>query len=285
MPRGGGIGRLLRQLATEDWLGRLIDAHFKSASPERWVKPDYTIHPSGCGSPCARDIELGMLGHRPAVKERNRRRMDNGTDGHTRWQRYFADMGVLVAKEHPLRVADPRVSGRIDLVLQNPGTGALAVGEIKTTNSRKFTQLPTATADRAVNARALYAWHREWFLQFTWYCTFGDYEGRKFAEKFFLVENTDNQDYRIIWLEPEPEHIEECQLNSVRAQQHASSGMLIPRLFEPTSKECKGCERRPLCEALEAGEETAWMTLESQAKKLNVKWLTGRPQTGPGAQP
>ena len=282
MASGGGIGRLLRQLAAEDWLGRLVDHYFEAKEPERWKKPDFTIHPSGSGDPCARSVQIGMLGHRAAVRSRNRRRMDNGTDAHTRWQRYFADMGVMVAKEWRVRMVEPVVSGRMDLILQNSATGNLAVGEIKTTNSRKFSQLPRSTGEREVNARALYAWHREWFLQFVWYATFGDYNGRKFTEKFFLVENTDNQDYRIIWVEPTADQIEECQATVKPAQVAIQAGEILSCPFERGCKTCKSCDHEKVCRALAGGDEEIWQLIKDQFRKLQLTLKTEPPRPGPG---
>jgi len=279
--KGGGIGRLLRQLGSDDWLGRMIDDHFKGASPELWGQPDYTIHPSSAGPPCARAIELWMLGHRGEVKSRNRRRMDNGTAAHTRWQRYFADMRILVAKEWPLRGLDPTVSGKIDLILQNPATGSLSVGEIKTTNSRKFAALPASTADRTLNAKLMYAWAREWFLQFVWYSTDGDYNGRKFAEKFFLIENTDDQDYRIIYVEPTPEHIAEAHRCAVAAQDAIMGGEVLARPFLKGDTACKYCDHSGACDSLCDGESTTWEKIQRQFKRLGIPLKTPRPD-GPG---
>jgi hypothetical protein len=275
--KGGGIGRLLRQLGSDDWLSRVVDNYFATKSPERWVQPDYTIHPSGSGPPCALAIELWMLGHRGEVKSRNRRRMDNGTDAHTRWQRYFAEMRILVAKEWPLRGIDPTVSGKIDLILQNPATGNLSVGEIKTTNSRKFASLPAATADRTANAKLMYAWHREWFLQFVWYSVDGDYNGRKFTEKFFLIENTDDQDFRIIYVEPTPEHIEEARRAAVAAQNAILGGELLVRSFAKGDRGCKWCDHDGVCDLLSNGEAGTWETIKKQFKRLGIQLKTPGP--------
>lgn len=281
MARGGGIGRLLRQLQVEDWLGPMMDDFFAHKEPERWVQPDATIHPSGAGHICALNVELGLLGHRAEVKSRNRRRMDNGQDAHERWQRYFREKGILVASEWPVKSDDPSLSGRIDLILQNPFTGALAAGEIKTTNTRKFSQLPTATGDRAVNARGLYSWHRDWFVQFTWYCTYGNYNGRAFDEKFFLVENTDNQDYKIIWVDPQPEHVAECSKGR-EAQNAAREGRLLDRPYEKGDKVCQICDRAQLCDMLADGEAEAWAIIQDQLRKLRGPG-TAPPPVGPGA--
>lgn len=288
MPRTG-IGRLLKQLQVEDWLGRRVDEFYSSRSPERWVKPDLTIHPSAAGHECPRAIELQLLGHRGAVKERNRRRMDNGSDAHRRWQRDFREMGLLVAHEHPVSHDDPVISGSMDLVLRNPLTGSVAFGEIKTTNTRKFGQLPQASQDRAANARGMRSWHRDWFVQFTLYCEYGRYNGAGPDERFFLIENTDNQDYRIIWVEPTPDQVEEAKRAPAEAQVAARSGKVIVRPFEKGSKACQWCDHAQVCDLLSEGEVETWAMVRDQFRRLGIPLrLTPEgspPPSGPGATP
>jgi hypothetical protein len=262
-----------------------MDSFFNKSRPERWAQPDYTIHPSGCGNPCALSIELGMLGHKGAVKGKNVRRMDNGTDAHTRWERYLREAGVLVAAEWNIKLVDPVVSGRIDAIVQNPLAGDLYLVEIKTTNSRKFAELAKPTADPVMNGAQLYRWHREWYLQFVFYLTHTDYLGRQLAGGMFIIENTDTQDYMHVYAKPSAEHIAEAERNAVAAQRAVLGGEIIRRPFPRGDSACRWCDHVALCGLLDEGDSDAWILTAGQFKKLNLKLTTKPPESGRGATP
>lgn len=271
----GGVGRLLRQLNVDDWVGREIDRYFDTkASPEGWQKAGPAIRPSGAGSPCAREIELGMLGHRPAYPGQSRRRMDNGSDMHKRWQRYFSEARLLAAAELPVRLNDPVVSGRLDVVLKNPVTGKLALGEIKSVNSQGFRQLPKLIADKHLNAQRLAAWNPPWgrgyMLQFCWYSEHGELHGSRFDEGFFLFENKDTQDYKVFYVTPTPELVKESQTRPLAAQQAFRSGVLLDRPFERNSPTCRRCEKAMICDLLEDGDAATWAIVMRQFESAGI---------------
>lgn len=275
MSRGGGVGRLLRQLGSEDWLSRVIDQYFdRRSARETWGQPNPSIRPSGSGSPCERDIELGMAGHRSAIAGQSRRRMDNGSGMHERWQRYLREMQILVVKESPVNVADPMVTGRLDVVVQNPASGKLALGELKSVHSRGFQSLPRVTADRKANMRALYSWNQPWgrgyVIQDCWYFEFGDVNGRKFDENFFLFENKDTQDYKVIYVEPTPELLAEAKEKPVAAQNAFLEGKLLDRPFQRGHPVCRRCDREKACDLLEDGDDAAWQVLIEQFRKGGI---------------
>ena len=282
---GGGIGRLLRQVGSGDWLGRVMDSYFNKSSAERWSQPDYTIHPSGCGNPCALSIELGMLGHRGPMKGKNRRRMDNGTDAHTRWERYLHEMGVLVVAEWNVKLVDPVTSGRVDAIIQNSATGDLYLVEVKTTNARKFGELPKPTADPAMNGAVLYKWHREWYLQFAFYLAHTDYNGRRLAGGLFIIENTDDQNYVLVYAKPSAEHTAEAERNATNAQRAILQGEVPSRPFPRGDHACRWCDHVVYCGLLDEGDEDAWSLISGQFKKLKLTLKRSLPGSGPGATP
>lgn len=276
MTSRGGIGRLLRQLGQEDWLSRLIDQHFDSKGrKESWGKSDPSIHPSGAGSSCEREIELGLLGHRTSIPGSSRRRMDNGTAMHTRWQGYLKDMQILKVKEAPVKLADPIVSGRLDAVVQNPSTGKLTLVELKSVNSNGFRRLPRSTTDRKGNMNAMYSWNQPWgrgyVLQFIWYYMHGDDGGRKFEEAVFLFECKDTQEYQVIYVEPSEELVKESRLRPVAAQNAFLEGKLLDRPYQKGHPVCRRCDRENVCNLLEDGDDATWQIVVDQFRKGGVE--------------
>lgn len=277
---GGGVGRLLRQLKQEDWLSRLIDRHFDNrARRESWGKADPAIHPSGAGSACEREIELGLLGHRTAIPGSSRRRMDNGTDMHTRWERYFKDMQILVVKEAPVKLTDPMVSGRLDAVVQNPATGKLCLIELKSVNSHGFRQLPRSTSDRKGNMNSMYSWNQPWgrgyVLQFIWYFQHGEVNRRRFDEAAFVFECKDSQEYKVIYVEPSEKLVEESRLRPMAAQNAFLEGKLLDRPYQQEHPVCRKCDREALCRLIDEGDDETWQIVIDQFRKGGIR--AGRP--------
>ena len=276
MTRSGGIGRLLRQLQSEDWLSRVIDQYFNVKYPEHWTdKPSPNIHPSAAGSTCELELELGMLGHRSSITGSSRRRMDRGSDAHDRWERYLGDMGILIQAEVPFKLADPMVSARMDAVIQHPASGHLTVVEIKTVHNQGFKRLPPSTSDRQQNMAMLYKWNVPWgrwyCLQLTWYYTRGDYKGTRFKEAVFLFEDTNNQDFKVIYVEPTDEMVREAYEKPVLAQKAFLEGRLLSRPFQRGSAACKRCERKSVCNLLEDGDTESWAMVQTQLKKAGIR--------------
>lgn len=276
----GGVGRLLRQLSADDWVGREVDKYFETkASPETWRKAASAIHPSGAGSPCERELELGMLGYRPAFSGPSRRRMDNGTDMHKRWERYFGEAQLLAAAELPVKADDPVVSGRLDVVLKNPATGRLVLGEIKSVNSYGYRQLPRSMSDWTKNAASLAAWNNPWgrryLLQFCWYLKYGRLHGSGFDEGFFLFENKDTQDYKVVYVDPAVEMVQEAMVKPTVAQRAFVEGVLLDRPFARRSPTCRRCEKETICDLLEDDDDETWAIVTKQFKGAGVKVKRG----------
>ncbi len=275
-PRGGGgVGRLLRQVQTEDWLNRLIDQFFDSKTTgESWRPASPAIHPSGAGGPCERDIEFGLLGHRTSFPGSARRRMDNGTAMHTRWEDYFKDMQILVSKETPVKLNDPIVSGRLDAVVQNPATGKKLLIELKSVNSHGFRQLPRSSQDRKLNMRAMYSWNQPWgrgyVFQFIWYFMHGGPGGTKFEEAAFLFECKDTQEIKIIYVDPPDDMVAESRERPMLAQGAFLEGRLLDRPFQVGHPVCRKCDREPLCNKLEEGDDESWQRVVEQFRKAGI---------------
>ena len=265
-----GLNRLLTQLKTEDWIGRMIDTHQELQSPERWGYANLDIHPSSSGSPCARDVELGMLGYRTAIKPKNRRRMDNGTFAHTRWEGYFKDMGILYASEVNVKSDDPQFNGTCDLVVQHPTTGKLMVGEIKTMNQARWRKVPDQHENHNIMMRHLMATERPYVYQLSMYVRMipkvmnWDISN----ECFFLFENTDTQEFKIRYCEPDEQLIDEAFANSLLAQHAAKEGKLIDPPYKRDSLTCTMCYKKTMCYLLQDGDEDAWENVNNALKSI-----------------
>lgn len=263
-----GVKRLLSQLYSRDWMGAAIDRHFERSRPETWRAADPTIHPSSLGGVCALEFELGLLGHRTKADGQGVRRMENGTFVGRRWVETFKEMGVLVSFEERVKSEDPLISGSIDVIVKNPQTGDLAIGEIKSINQRGFSRLPTPTADRVANMRALAIERKGYCLQLAVYMHLRSLPG------FFLFENKDSQEYRLYWVEAYPELLDEVfAAGSVpkTAQETYFTGRLVPPPFRLDSLTCKKCSRNKICQRLQEGDVDTWNLVKEQFRRAKVE--------------
>jgi len=258
VPERLGLGRLLRQVASDDWLSRAVDRVCSEEQSERWAQPRLELTPSSTGGTCPRQIELSMLGYRPPVARRSRMRMDNGRLAHERWIGYLRESGVL--HDSSLRVRQPGVwSGEADAVVVDPRTGMLHVVEIKTTNSRSFSLLPPAMVGAEASTRALMELHRPYVVQLTQYIVkFQELLGGRYSDEgFLLFENTDTQDYRILRVAPGPA----LRREAFAAGEAARAAMIEGRLLEPPfargSSHCRRCYFRDVCFRLQDGDPEA----------------------------
>jgi hypothetical protein len=247
-----GLDRLLRQLKSNDWVSRALDGI--GVQPEdAWVPPKLEINPSGTGGPCALDIQFGMLGHRTPIAPKNRRRMDNGTMAHRRWSEYFEQTNLLVVASKRLKQAGVW-SGEIDVIVKSPATGSFHVGEIKTTNSNSFGRLPRQVADLDAMALAMAGHNKAYLFQLAQYVVkFKQAYSALSDEAFFLFENTDDQDYRVLWLRIGANLKRDAFLNGELARQATIDGRVIERPFAKGSSTCKRCYRRKVCDDYHAG--------------------------------
>lgn len=271
-----GVARLLQQMTAGDWLGVAIDSSKVGVEPERWGTPNIEVHPSSAGSACPRDIQLGMLGHKTEVKAQNRRRMDNGTDAHTRWSRELKEKGLLVSAGVRLKVPG-EWSGEYDLLCRNPKTGATHLGEIKTINSNGYASLPAQDPDLVRMAYAMFKAKPAYTYQLCqYYVMFRDkVEGGLSPDCFFLFENTDTQAFKIIWVKFDERMMEAAFKNSTAARQATLDGYLIEPPFRRRSITCSRCYRELVCYRLQDGEKEVLGKVESALKAVaagGIEW-------------
>lgn len=263
MPKQG-LSRLLSQIKTDDWLSRMIDLHQDKMYPERWVDADPTIHPSSSSS-CARDVELGFLGYRGKIPAKNRRRMDNGTDTHTRWDRYFEDLGILYASELNTLSTDPLFNGTCDLIIQNPLDGKYLVGEIKTMNEARWKKVPEQMPDHTRMMRTLMLTEKPYVYQLTkYFVMIPKIHQIELSGGFFLFENTNTQEYKIRYVQPDEKLKKEAFETESLAQESFFEGKLIDPPYSRTSPACTRCYKKDICFRLQDGDEDAWLRVNQR---------------------
>lgn len=228
--------------------------------------------------------------------------MDNGTDGHTRITNKFEKAGVLVSGGLKLTWFDddtvsfekdlygPKLlervaehgkvlwTGEADLVVGKTNKAEMVyVGEIKTANSRKYAGLPKQDPDKARMSRLMWRADKKYTRQLCQYIVLL----KRFIhlwrpgtvvsdEAFFVFENTDTQDYRIIWFEADQELLEDAFKNSELSLRASAEGVLIERPYERTSRTCISCYSKRVCDALEDGDEKEWMSANKALEKLKT---------------
>lgn len=258
-----GLRKLFVQVKTDDWLSKLIDTFQDKLEPERWGNPSPNIHPSSSGSPCARDIELSMLGYRTAMKAQNRRRADNGTYAHNRWEKYLGDMGILKAAEVRIKSENPPFSGMCDLLIERPMDGAILIGEIKTMNQRRFQKVPAQNEDKTLMLKQLLATEKGYVYQLVMYVVMMKEEFGTSDECFFLFEDTDTQQFKIRYGIPDEALKKEAFANSLIAQEYYAKRELAPPPFERKSETCLKCYKRSMCLKLQDKDEVSTQNLQS----------------------
>jgi len=200
-----------------------------------------------------------MLGYRSAIAPKSQRRMDNGTWAHSRWEGYLKEMGILHSCEVNVRGTDPFFNGTCDLIIQNPATGKLHIGEIKTMNANRYRRVPDQHADRQIMMRHLMATERPYVYQLTMYVVMiprlPEFKGLDISDEcFFLFENTDTQEFKIRYCLPDQRLKDEAFLNSVEAQKALLNGVLLDPPYRRGSPTCEHCYKKDVCYALQDGD-------------------------------
>ena len=282
-----GLGRLLNQLQADDWLSPLIDASFEEdTEPEGWDgRKKRVASPSSAGSSCERDIQLHLLGHQTGVAAKNRRRMDNGIQVHDRWTARFARLGggrLLVSADEFLTADEPGepggFRGRPDLVVLREGpAGQLHAGEIKSMNEWRFKGLAAQDADFGKMAKLMWDAERAYTRQLLQYwaklreqlANLPYAQGHSLSDDaFFLFENTNNQDYRVIWIKALDGLVDDAFRLPRLATEATRAGELIEPPFKRQSSICKKCYRKRVCFALQDGDEDEWQNVRTGLETL-----------------
>ena len=118
---------------------KVLDEYLKGKmSPHR----GQVFYPSALGSTCDKYLYASFNGLLPweDLDPRVKRIFDTGSSLEERMNKYFTKMNILIAREQPLKLASPPISGRLDFIIAHPTKGE-AVLELKSINDRGFNEL------------------------------------------------------------------------------------------------------------------------------------------------
>ena len=130
-----------RRVVNQDkWILDLIDdatdgGHFSTARGG-------VFYPSFLGSACDRHLwnEYNAVPKNDPITPQTQRKFDYGHDVEDRVDKYLQKMGVVQARELPIKQASPPISGRIDFIVKHPKNGATIV-ELKSIHENGFEAL------------------------------------------------------------------------------------------------------------------------------------------------
>ena len=118
---------------------KMLDEHLRGKmSPHRGE----VFYPSALGSTCDKYLYASFNGFLPweDLDPRVKRIFDTGSSLEDRMTKYFTKMNILIAREQPLKLASPPISGRLDFIIAHPTKGK-AVLELKSINDKGFNEL------------------------------------------------------------------------------------------------------------------------------------------------
>ena len=100
------------------------------------------FYPSMLGNKCDRYLYLAYQGNLPTqtITAKTARIFDNGSQLEVRMKKYFERMGVFIAAEQSVKLANPNISGRYDFLLSHVTHGRILL-ELKSINTKGFEAL------------------------------------------------------------------------------------------------------------------------------------------------
>ena len=123
----------------DDWLNETIDGYLTGVmtAPRPGV-----FHPSTLSNACDRFVWLCYHGHLPSsVLDANLQRIfQNGSYLERRVETWFANLGILLGREIPVKIETPIISGRIDFLIRHGEHGIVPI-ELKSINTVGFNKL------------------------------------------------------------------------------------------------------------------------------------------------
>lgn len=263
MSKPSAVSFMGRKSMAEDWLGEAIDAFFHEICKPVWKPIKTLLSPSGCWNVCPRAIQIKQLGYQSRVSGQTRRRMDNGTFMHARWEGVFREMGLVVMEEKYLAGAD--FGGTPDNLLHKPGNDDdRLLAELKSINSNGWRKLPWTGQIKGVyrgssfaptNMAALAKVQPRHIAQWLAYDRLLLENGYDIGKGILFYENKDSQAYGYIFVVRDDPLFAALTENAQTALEWNRKGQLIGMPFKPTSKQCAECDVSSVCFRLNDGDE------------------------------
>jgi hypothetical protein len=131
--------KLTQAINQDEWILASLNEHLGHTNT-RVNKGAF--YPSNLGNPCNRMLYLAYNGLLPQqfIEPTLQRIFDCGDALGHRYEKYFADMDILIGAERVVRCEDPVISGRMDFVIKHK-EHELSVVELKSINDRGFKAL------------------------------------------------------------------------------------------------------------------------------------------------
>ncbi len=276
----GAIKLMGKNSLKEDWLGDRIDTYYDKEVRAHWRKPKTLISPSMAWSECPREIQIRLLGYQPRFSPQTRRRMDNGTLVHHRWEGVFEDMGIVIMEEKFMAGAD--IGGTPDNVIARLAEKPIApenmfLLEIKSINTNGWRKLPWVTAKDGkyrgaafapTNMAALTKAQPRHITQWLAYDRLLAENGHDIGQGFIFYECKDNQNYGYFFVVRDDPLFEKLSENSYTALEWNRKGDLLGLPFPRTSNQCKWCDCQNVCFRLASGDERLDEKLASRLKSV-----------------
>lgn len=229
-----GVYKLIDNI--EDYLVKAENK--KQAERQEYIagKEDYVVkfYPSGIGY-CSRKLVMQNLDYeKPEADPKFLRIMENGNSMHSRYEKLFGEMGILVAPELPIKDEELRISGRTDALIRVPkGSSAweLVLVELKSANDNQFGKMVKTNEPKVEHYQQL-----QLYMHLT-----GIHTGVLF------VENKNNQDLWEFWCEYDGELCEKL-VEKIKMVNSCSDAEILPeRDYPKNSYECRYCDFREAC--------------------------------------
>ncbi len=274
----GAVKFMGRNSLKEDWLGDAIDAYYKEEVKAHWRKPKQLISPSMSWSVCPREIQIRLLGYQPRFSPQTRRRMDNGTLVHHRWEGVFQEMGIVVMEEKYMAGADiggtpDNVVCRLKELADSPENMFLL--EIKSINTNGWRKLPWAKAKDGVyrgaafaptNLAALAKAQPRHVTQWLAYDRILKENGHDIGRGFIFYECKDNQQYGYFFVVRDDPLFDSLSANSHEALEWNRRGDLLGMPFQKNSKQCKECDCQFICFREASGDDNLRKRIKERLK-------------------
>lgn len=247
-----------RKSEGEDWLRAAITRHYATLIAPGFKKPPKKkISPSSSYDPCPRAIQFKILGYDTGSTEEGRRRMDNGTKMHERWEAVFLEMGISASAEEYLE--NETTGGSYDIVLARIPEGSvldpkkdldpelLYLVDLKSINSAGYRKLPAPSSFGPNNLAGIAKLYPGYVSQFLEYDKLLLDSGYDIGKGYIFFENKDTQVYQYYFLVRD-EPLRLALLNNAHtALKWNQTGKLMGMPFPKTSPVCKACPVRNIC--------------------------------------
>lgn len=244
-----------RQEPFDDWVKPLLDETLEKPNRVFWYPFRKNFRGSMVGDECVRSLTLTLFGHNVPLKAHTLRIFRVGKKVEDGIVEDLASSGTIINTQEVLTYENPPILGKSDIVIKDPNSETILLGEIKSINSRGFSYLPKEHGFTLASESPLFKTKQSYIRQWNIYA---NAPGKEHEEGFLLFEEKDLHKQKIFYLRRDKELFNEDIERMRTAWNYFTSEMVAPIPFDrnPSSasdKTCKWCDKKYLCLAI--GEE------------------------------